>query len=67
MTNVSEFERNKPRETYCEIENLIMELEALLDHGKTSIDIQYVLNKTEKIKKFLYLVANNFFLNTYRN
>jgi hypothetical protein len=51
MTNVSEFERNKPRETYCEIENLIMELEALLDHGKTSIDIQYVLNKTEKIKK----------------
>jgi len=47
MTNVSEFERNKPRETYCEIENLIMELEALLDHGKTSIDIQYVLNKAE--------------------
>tara|TARA_Y100000004_G_scaffold188708_1_gene243244 strand:+ start:3216 stop:3389 length:174 start_codon:yes stop_codon:yes gene_type:complete len=51
MTNVSEFERNKPRETYREIENLIMELEALLDHGKTSIDIQYVLNKAEKIKK----------------
>ena len=51
MTNVSEFERNKPRETYREIENLIMELEALLYHGKTSIDIQYVLNKTEKIKK----------------
>jgi len=51
MTNVSEFERNKPRQTYREIESLIMELEALLDHGKSSIDIQYVLNKTEKIKK----------------
>ena len=49
--NVSEFERNKPRETYREIENLIIELKALLGHGKPYVSTMYVLDRAEKIKK----------------
>jgi hypothetical protein len=49
--NVNEFERNKPRETYREINSLITELEALLDYGKPFVDTQYVLNKARKIKE----------------
>jgi hypothetical protein len=51
MTSVSEFERNKPRKTYSEIVNLEKDLENLLDHGLTSVDINYVLNKVQSIKK----------------
>jgi len=51
MTSVSEFERNKPRKTYSEIVNLEKDLENLLDHELTSVDINYVLNKVQSIKK----------------
>ena len=51
MTSVSEFERNKPRKTYSEIVNLEKDLENLLGHGLTSVDINYVLNKVQSIKK----------------
>lgn len=51
MTNVSEFERNKPKKTYAAISDLEKELEACLNFGMNVIDTDYILNKVRNIKK----------------
>jgi len=48
--NVSEFERNKPRNTYREITIFEEELEACLNYGMNVMDTEYVLNKIRNIK-----------------
>lgn len=51
--NISNFEREKPVETYSKIRGLEKELESLLEFGKKDVDASYVLGKIRYIKKIL--------------
>jgi|DEB0MinimDraft_6_1074348.scaffolds.fasta_scaffold03585_6 dimeric dUTPase (all-alpha-NTP-PPase superfamily) len=48
--NISNFEREKPKETYSKIRSLEKELESLLEFGKKDIDASYILDKIRDIK-----------------
>jgi hypothetical protein len=49
--NISNFEREKPKETYSKIRSLEKELESLLEFGKKDVDASYILDKVRCIKK----------------
>lgn len=51
MTNVSEFERVKPRKTYKAIKQFEEELSSLMEFGKREVDTFYVFEKLKQIKE----------------